>query len=118
MKHLLAVSVMSGMLLSAHVTAGCPTARPGTPPALPDGSVATEAQMLEAGNAVEKYVASVEHYLACHNSGQQDVAHTGRANWAAPVTSTYLLNWSEAVSSAWEEELTAYRQRRDLFASN
>jgi len=118
MKNLLAVSVVSALLFSAHATAGCPAERPGQPPALPDGSVAKQAEMLEAGKAVEQYVESVERYLECRGSGQHDVTNTHFPTPAEPVTSAYLLNWSGAVTAAYEQELAAFRQRKDLLAKN
>ena len=70
MKSLLAAAGLAALVLSPTYAA-CPY--PQAPSHLPDGSVATMAQMLTAQKAVQNYNAQMNHYLACIKR-QQDAA--------------------------------------------
>lgn len=60
-KAILITTILSAFLVPAAF-AGC---EQGEPPALPDGSTATEAQMADAVKAVKSYIAATEEYQAC-----------------------------------------------------
>ncbi|MBP7336371.1 hypothetical protein [Niveispirillum sp.] len=62
MKKAILSTTLAFLFLSGVAHAGC---EQGDPPALPDGSSASEAEMAEAVKAVKSYIAATEEYQAC-----------------------------------------------------
>jgi hypothetical protein len=56
------LAISSLMMCSSPAWAGCEI---GDPPALPDGSTATAAEMGEAAKMVKAYISATEEYQAC-----------------------------------------------------
>ncbi len=96
--------VYAAILLSWTLTAGaaCRTDRPQEQPPLPDGEIASRAEMNRAQLAMDKYRLQVERYLDCSalNRRQHNT----------------LLSQLEMLLEQYDEELLEYQVRENMVA--
>jgi hypothetical protein len=95
------VAALAG-LASAHAACTYPAGI-----SVPDGTIATEAEMKEAGKAVKEYMAAVESYLACLDdeekalgdavTDEQKKVHTARHNAAVDALNAIADRYNEQV---------------------
>lgn len=102
MKHLLAIPAF---VLAANAMAECPAALPSEAPAIPSGQSATHEEMYNAQVAINAYVDAIENYLDCR-SELHPLQHS---------RSVYL---AETAAEAYNAELTKFRARENMLATN
>lgn len=99
MRRLVALLMFSWGLTAA---AECPVKRPGEEPAVPNGAVASEAEMHRAQLAVENYLLQAERYLDC--------GYMNRRQY------NLLLTRMEMLTKQYDEELLQFRMRESAVA--
>ena len=78
---------------------------------VPDGATATEAQMIEAREAVTDYVAAMDEYLACVDREITAEGDDAPEEYKALMTQRYnaAISEIETVAAAFNEELRSFR---------
>ncbi|MCB1855771.1 MAG: hypothetical protein KDI05_12880 [Halieaceae bacterium] len=99
MKALIAVPALC---LAMNVAAGCPVTKPRQMPVIPDAAVATEEEMYQAQEAVERYLRRGEQYLECSYMNSRQF-------------STFLAQL-ELVAEQYNHELRKYQEQQRLVA--
>lgn len=96
--------ILSAVLLSFSAgTAFAAECEQGTPPTLPDGSTASEAEMGTAMKAVKAYITATQEYQAC-----LEAAGKGNMDVAAYNKSTELM---EKVAADFNKQLKTFKSR-------
>lgn len=102
MKSLLTIPTL---FLAANTWASCPASLPVEHPAVPDGAIASHAEMQIAQEAVADYVAGVEAYLDCRT-----LIH--------PLLHNRLVDRAETVAARYNGALEDFRKREEMLATN
>jgi hypothetical protein len=85
----------------------------GEPPAIPQGDVASEQQMAEAGTAVRAFVGEIQDALACLEKAEKTLGEEITPEQRAEVTQRYnagvdLLN---ATATNYNQQVQAFKDR-------
>lgn len=101
MKTLLTVPAM---FIAINAAAECPALLPTDKPAVPDGTVASRAEMYEAQLETRVYVENIENFLLCKQERIEPWLHNIHVRSA------------EAAAEDYNRELQRYRDNRELAA--
>jgi hypothetical protein len=99
----LSAFVLIALLASPHAKADCTL---GEAPGIPDGSKATQEEMIAAQKAIKSYVAETQEYLSCvefEGKGRSGGEWTRRYNEAS--------NRMEKLASEFNKQLKAFKSR-------
>lgn len=104
------VVLFSAMGLAGTAAAQCTA--PGDSPAVPDGAVAPEADMAQAGQAVREFVNDTQEYLACLEEQEAARAEELSDEQRALIVQSYnsAVEQMQAVADNFNEQVRRYRE--------
>ena len=108
-------SVVGGLLLigalGAQALEDCEP--PGAAPEVPDGAIAEEAAMAEAGHEVRGFVAQTQEYLGCLEARERDLGEDITDEQRADIIGNYntAVETMQGVADNFNEQVARYREQ-------
>ena len=101
-KRVAVVVLMAGMGFTGLARAECAL---GSPPALPDGSKAAEAEMQAASAAVKKFMAETQDYMSC----VEFEGKSGGSGWQKKYNDA--VDQMQKLASEFNKQLKAFKSK-------
>ncbi len=114
-RHSVVGSVMGGLLLigalGAQALENCEP--PNATPEVPDGAIAEEAAMAEAGTEVRNFVEQTQQYLACLEARETELGDDITEEQRADIITIYnnAVETMQAVADDFNEQVARYREQ-------
>jgi hypothetical protein len=102
MKRVAAIVLMAGLGVAGVARAECTL---GTPPAVPDGSKAAEADMQTTSAAVKKFMAETQDYMSC----VEFEGKNGNGNWQKKYNDA--VDQMQKLAADFNKQLKAFKSK-------
>jgi hypothetical protein len=117
MKYLSGILLLTAALAARTASAACEIPAPIV--AVPDGTTATEAELLAVQNEIQTYVAAMDRYIACENEQLQTRGENAAAEFLYLISARIESARSEVdtIATRFNDEVRSFRAGRPAPAS-